>query len=297
MTGWRAFLLAGVVLAVSQGPLRGFAVSHAAGLQQSGLAAAVMARTATYLIILLPMVVWALVSSRWLERRARVAGPMSVWTALAIGVLVAVLAFALVLFMLVVTQCLALEHAIEAPSAATWLGVGLAAGLVAFQAGAEEMFFRGWLQPILLKRWGVWPGVVATSALFVVAHSVLLHGWLGVVNVFLAGMLFGLLALRTGSVAAAFAAHGVWNWLEQSAVGLTPNPGVDPLGSFLDLKIVGPDMIGAGADELTGSLYVTLIFTIFVVILIALPDLVTSNAGAKRQSGRVRERSASAHRP
>ncbi len=292
LTGWLAFLLAAVVLAVSLGPLRSFASSYAAGLQQADLTAAILARAATYLIVLSPLYVWALGSAAFWERRARIRGPVSPLAAMAIGLFVALLASAVVLFVLVVTGCLAVEHALQAPNTLTWLGIAAAAALVAFQAGAEEMFFRGWLQPILVTRWGVWPGVIAAAALFAAAHGILLHGWLGFVNVVLAGLLFGLLALRTGSTAAAVAAHGLWNWLEQSVFGLTPNPGVDPLGTILDLKIVGPAMIGAGPDELTGSLYVTLIFALFVVVLIAIPGMgATSSVGARRRSGRVPEES------
>jgi membrane protease YdiL (CAAX protease family) len=297
MAGWLALLLAVIVLVLSLGVCRTIAISYASSLQQTGLWSAAMVRAATYLIILLPMAAWALVSSRLIERRARIDRPVSIGRALGIGAIGAVLMFALVLLALVVTQCIAVEHIFQMPDAEAWLGITAAAVLVAFQAGAEETFFRGWLQPILVTRWGVWPGVAVTAVLFAIAHGILLNGWPAFVNVFLAGLLFGLVALRTGRVAAAFAAHGTWNWLEQSVVGLTPNPGVDPLGSVLDLKIIGPEYVGSGADELTGSLYLTLIFAVFVVILVALPELIaTLSAGARHRSDRARGRSAAASR-
>ena len=128
------------------------------------------------------------------------------------------------------------------------------------QAGAEEAFFRGWLQPVLAARWGPWVGLLTASLVFAAAHAAAAAlsahalGPVAWINDTLAGLAFGLLALRTGGLAAPVAAHWAWNWTEASVVGATPNPGVDPLGSLFDLDLVGAGWLTGGPDEMNGSL-------------------------------------------
>lgn len=138
-------------------------------------------------------------------------------------------------------------------------GMALGALLIAFQAFGEELFFRGWLQPVLATRLGPWIGILVTAGLFAVAHAIG-HplSFIALLNDGLAGMVFGLLAFRSGGLLAPFAAHFGWNWAEQCLLGLTPNPGVDPLGSLFDLDLVGSPLLTGGADEMNGSILATL---------------------------------------
>ncbi len=137
-------------------------------------------------------------------------------------------------------------------------GLAIGAVLILIQAGAEELFFRGWLQPLLGARWGAWIGLGVTAVLFGAAHVVAGPiSPIAVINDILAGAVFGLLALRSGGLVAPILGHWGWNWSEQSLLGLTPNPGVDPLGSLFDLDLTGPPLLSGGADEMNGSLAAT----------------------------------------
>jgi hypothetical protein len=81
-------------------------------------------------------------------------------------------------------------------------------------------------------------------------------------------LLFGLLALRTGGLAAPIAAHFGYNWAEQSIFGLTPNPGVDAMGSVFNFDLAGVPIFSGGPDELNGSISVTLTLGISVLLLL-----------------------------
>ena len=137
-------------------------------------------------------------------------------------------------------------------------GIGGASLIIGLRTFGEELFFRAWLQPLLARSWGVPLGLAATSLLFGLIH-VITRGVPVVVlmNVTLAGVFFGLLALRTGGLAAPFAAHWAWNTIEQCVFGLVPNPGADPMGTFYDLDLVGPTLMSGGSDGLNGSLGTT----------------------------------------
>jgi len=72
---------------------------------------------------------------------------------------------------------------------------------------AEETFFRGFLFPVLLTKFGVFGGVTITGALFALSHgtvSILLP-------VFVTGVLLTLLYLYTRSLWSCFAAHATQN--------------------------------------------------------------------------------------
>jgi uncharacterized protein len=79
--------------------------------------------------------------------------------------------------------------------------VGIGAPIV------EEIFYRGLLQRSLERRFGVWPGILGSALLFGVSHFQLLQ----LPALVLFGVVLGLLAQRTGRLAAPIAAHIVFN--------------------------------------------------------------------------------------
>lgn len=152
---------------------------------------------------------------------------------------------------------------------------GAAAGavLIAVQAGAEEIYFRGWLQPIVCARWGPGLGAAATAAGFAGLHLLAAIGSpLALANTFLAGLALGLLALRTGGLMASIAAHTAWNWIESFGLGTDPNPGVGPLGALADLDLGGSVLWSGGPDTMNGSLATTLVLAAVTVALLAAPS-------------------------
>jgi membrane protease YdiL (CAAX protease family) len=139
--------------------------------------------------------------------------------------------------------------------------------LTMFQSIAEETYFRGWLQPVLCASWGPWLGLLATSVLFAGLHIIAgAHGVLAVVNLLLGGMLFGLLALRSGGLAAPAAAHFAWNWTESGILGLD----IGPTGRMFDLRLHGQALWSGGADTMNGSLAMTIVLSALVLTLLTI---------------------------
>lgn len=146
-----------------------------------------------------------------------------------------------------------------------------ATALVLLQSGSEEIFFRGWLQPVLVRSWGGW-GIVVTAIAFAALH--LAGGARGAVtllNLFLGGLLFGLLAARSGGLASAIGAHFAWNWAEQLLLGLDPNPGSGSFGSILNLELVGSAWWGGSEEGLNASVAMTFALAILLAPLLILP--------------------------
>lgn len=151
-------------------------------------------------------------------------------------------------------------------------GAGIGAMLLAgafvtlVQTGAEELYFRGWLQPHLEQGWGRWPGLAVTALAFAALHFV--SGefvWLSFVNLVLAGLWFGLLAQRSGGLALPIGAHFGWNWAEEMLFGATPNPGVSSFGTVFDWDLAGSPLWGGSSEGLNASLSASFVLIALVV--------------------------------
>jgi len=76
----------------------------------------------------------------------------------------------------------------------------------------EEIVFRGFLLPLLVRSMGSWPGILLAAVPFA-----LLHGpqnqwqWQQVVLVGVAGIVFGMVRVQTGSTAASATVHAGYN--------------------------------------------------------------------------------------
>jgi uncharacterized protein len=79
--------------------------------------------------------------------------------------------------------------------------VGIGAPIV------EEIFYRGLMQRSLERRFGVWPAILGSALLFGISHFQLLQ----LPALVLFGIVLGVLAHRTGRLAAPIAAHIVFN--------------------------------------------------------------------------------------
>ncbi len=92
------------------------------------------------------------------------------------------------------------------------LGGGIAAAFI------EETFFRGWLQTLTVRKFGVYAGIFITTLLFALSHLVALTGWLRVAT-FFPGLVMAVLRHRGGSVLPSIIYHALCNvW----AVWLAP---------------------------------------------------------------------------
>ncbi|WP_068079685.1 CPBP family intramembrane glutamic endopeptidase [Novosphingobium rosa] len=142
-------------------------------------------------------------------------------------------------------------------------------GVVLLQVVAEEMYFRGWMQPVLERSWGGPLAVMITAAIFALVHCLgEARSAVTLTNLLLGGIWFGLLALRGGGMASAVGAHFAWNAAEQVLLGLDPNPGVGGFGAVVDLDLAGSALWGGSPEGLNASLAMTMALVVFVTPLL-----------------------------
>ena len=160
------------------------------------------------------------------------------------------------------------------PAAAGWVGfVPFAFGtlVVLFQSASEELFFRGWLQSDLEKRWDPRWALAATAIGFAALHVIGgARAPLSLINLLLGGVLFGLLAQRSGGLAASIAAHGGWNWAEQMVFGTDPNPGRTAFGALFDHDLLGNPLWGGSPEGINASIAMTIVLAALIAPVVAL---------------------------
>ncbi len=76
----------------------------------------------------------------------------------------------------------------------------------------EEMFFRGLLYPLFRRSFGMVAGVLLTAAAFAAIHGAQLgYAWGPVLSIFVVGVVFTVVRVRTNSVASSFLMHCGYN--------------------------------------------------------------------------------------
>jgi len=76
----------------------------------------------------------------------------------------------------------------------------------------EELFFRGFLLPLIARSIGPWPAIVTTAILFALPHGAQYEwAWQQLVLIGLAGVAFGFVRIRTGATSASFLMHAGFN--------------------------------------------------------------------------------------
>ncbi len=82
---------------------------------------------------------------------------------------------------------------------------------IAFAPFMEELFFRGFLYPVLARRLGVMAGVLLTALPFALIHQPEYKAWGPVLIIFLVGVVLTLVRARMKSVGASFIVHSIYN--------------------------------------------------------------------------------------
>ncbi|MBO0910312.1 MAG: CPBP family intramembrane metalloprotease [Acidobacteria bacterium] len=82
---------------------------------------------------------------------------------------------------------------------------------IAFAPFMEELFFRGFLYPVLARRLGVAVGVVTTAFAFAFIHIFEYKAWGPVLIIFLVGVVLTAVRAAMKSVGASFIVHSIYN--------------------------------------------------------------------------------------
>jgi membrane protease YdiL (CAAX protease family) len=146
-------------------------------------------------------------------------------------------------------------------------GFVLAAALLVGAAAVEELGFRGYPVKVIDEQWNRWGAVLLTSALFAVCHGVNPSANpLGLINIFLAGVILALVYLKSGSLWAAIGFHFGWNFAEGPLLGSAVS-GYGNFPTLLTNTASGPGIVSGGGFGVEGSILTTAVAGAVIVLL------------------------------
>lgn len=158
----------------------------------------------------------------------------------------------LVLWLTGTVGSLELNEAFAAGHLFVWLGIYL---IVAF---VEEVMFRGYFLNVFMERFSPFSAILITSALFGAMHFLNpSFGWLGFINIALAGVLMGLVFFRRGNVWLPMGLHLGWNFVQGTVLGFNVS-GIEAETIFR-LHLQGSRWLSGGDFGLEGSLVTTFV--------------------------------------
>jgi len=135
------------------------------------------------------------------------------------------------------------------------------------QSASEEILSRSWMMPAIESRFGAWSALLITSALFSVMHFGNPNtNWVGLLNIFLAGMMLGLFFLKYRNIWFITGLHAGWNWVQATVFDFNVS-GYD-VESMINFNPYGNELISGGAFGFEGSIVSCIVLAIVIGYLI-----------------------------
>ena len=121
------------------------------------------------------------------------------------------------------------------------------------QSAGEEVLARSWLMPAIESRFGAWAALLISSSLFGLMHAGNPNvSWVGISNVFLAGMMLGMFFLKYRNIWFITGLHAGWNWIQASVFDFNVS-GFD-VDSLINFNPYGNELISGGQFGFEGSI-------------------------------------------
>ncbi len=120
----------------------------------------------------------------------------------------------------------------------------------------EELIFRGYMTSLMIESFHFVPAVLISSLAFALVHIPNANfTWVGFMNIFLGGVLMGILFIRFKNLYAPLGLHWTWNYYQGNILGF----GVSghEVESLLSLEMKGTDWLTGGEFGLEGSIITT----------------------------------------
>ncbi len=155
----------------------------------------------------------------------------------------------------------------------------------AIQGPGEEALTRGWLLPVVGARYKPWLGILVSSLLFALYHSLNPDlSVLAVFNLFLFALMMAFYALYEGSLWGVFGLHAIWNWAEGNLFGFQVSGTAAWGGTLLRMKPTGAALLNGGGFGPEGGLAVTAVLLLGILVLLLLARRKTAFASAQENA-------------
>lgn len=170
------------------------------------------------------------------------------------GLVLGVVSMTGIFFVLLLTGNVTLENNFSEPI----LSSSIITGFILFVAVgiSEELFSRGYGMVVLMQTGNLWVAVTVSSILFSVLHTLNPNvSMVGLLNIFLVGIFFAYMFLKTGSLWMPIGYHITWNYVQGNIFGF-PVSGTEPEGIY-NIIIVHDNILTGGLFGPEGGILAT----------------------------------------
>ncbi len=141
------------------------------------------------------------------------------------------------------------------------------------QGSAEEFLCRGYLMPSLCNATSPFSAILLSALFFSLMHtSNPGFSFVAGLNIFLIGLLLGLLVFRTGNIWIACGLHAAWNFAEGALFGMSVSGTVPKHSFLLSAALEGRTLTNGGDFGPEGGVAVSLILVVALIVFFYLPQ-------------------------
>lgn len=180
------------------------------------------------------------------------------------GLFLGAISITIVFFILIATKNATLVTSFLKPN----FSIDILLGIIIFilVGFGEEMFFRGYCMSVLKQTNNTWIIVLISSLIFSLMHASNLNANpLGLINIFLVGIVFAYMFIKSSSIWMPIGYHITWNYFQGYVWGFQVSG--NPVNGLYETRVAQNNLINGGAFGPEGGLAVTFILIINLAII------------------------------
>lgn len=183
---------------------------------------------------------------------------------LAYGLLFGAVSMTLIFIILLLTKNIKVTNSFMEPQFSWSTLTGLI--LFIFVGLNEEIFARGYCMMVLKQTGKKWVPIIVSSAIFSAMHlgnpNVKI---LGLINIFLVGILFAYMVVKTNNIWMAIGYHITWNYFQGNVFGF-PVSGLDSTGLY-GIRVLNDNLLTGGAFGPEAGIVASLVLMAGIIVL------------------------------
>lgn len=137
----------------------------------------------------------------------------------------------------------------------------------AIQSFSEEFMFRGYIMPRLAQKYNIYFVLVAQALIFSWVHTGNSNvSFIGLFNIFLIGLVFGMFVIVTDNIMLASGLHFIWNFAQGCIFGINVS-GITDMTTILNCEVLEDSLMTGGAFGIEGTITTSIIAIVVGALL------------------------------
>lgn len=183
---------------------------------------------------------------------------------MAVGLVMGACSMMVIFFVLLLSGSISMTNSFTNPNLTLYTLTGFI--LFVFVGFEEELFSRGYCMKSLEQTGSKWVPTVVSAVIFSLLHSGNENlKLLGLFNIFLVGILFSIMVIKTGNIMMAIGYHITWNYFQGNIFGF-PVSGTEPHGIY-NIKILKDNFLTGGGFGPEAGVMTTLVVIAGVLVV------------------------------